>query len=113
MDPRDLLRAFPDGMPCTVCDEPVPAERIRLLARREEMAFVQVECAACGSTTLGFVADPASSMDPRPDRADPVSSDDVIEMHKLLDGWAGDLRSLVDERETSTPPLERRAGNGR
>ena len=56
MDPRDLLRAFPDGMPCTVCDEPVPAERIRLLARREDMTFVQIECSACRSTTLGFLA---------------------------------------------------------
>jgi hypothetical protein len=113
MDPRDLLRAFPDGMPCTVCDEPVPAERIRLLARREEMAFVQIECSACRSTTLGFLADPASPTDRLPDRADPISSDDVLEMHRLLDGWDGDLRSLVDERDGSAPPVERRAGYGR
>jgi hypothetical protein len=30
----------------------------------------------------------------------------------LLDGWVGDLRSLVDERDGSAP-VERRAGHGR
>lgn len=55
MDPRDQLRALPDGMACTVCDEPVPAERM-LLARRDDMTFVQIECTRCGSRALEFVA---------------------------------------------------------
>lgn len=112
MDPRDLLRAFPDGMPCTVCDEPVPADRIRLLARREEMTFVQIECSACRSTTLGFLADSKDPGGLRPGGSGAVTSDDVIEMHELLEGWAGDLRALVDDRDASAP-AERRAGRAR
>ena len=112
MDPRDLLRAFPDGMPCTVCDEPVPAERIRLLARREDMTFVQIQCSACRSTTLGFLANAWPHEDRGLDGSDPLSSDDVIEMHRLLQGWTGDLRTLVGDRGASVKP-ERRAGPNR
>jgi hypothetical protein len=114
MDPRDLLRAFPDGITCTVCDEPVPVARVRLLARREDMTFVQIDCGGCRSTTLGFLADssllPAAADGPSPG-ADPVTSDDVIEMHRFLAGWQGDARSLVADdgpdvprHERSTPP---------
>ena len=98
MDPRDLLRAFPDGITCTVCEEPVPVARVRLLARREDMTFVQIDCAGCRSTTLGFLADASllpAAPDESPPGADPISSDDVIEMHRFLAGWHGDVGSLV------------------
>src|ERR1044072_761499 len=80
MDPLDPLLALPDGLRCTVCDERVPATRIRLLAWRDDLAFLQIDCASCASTTLGFVlggraedAEPASA-------PDPISSDDVLDM---------------------------------
>ena len=101
MDPRDLLRAFPDGIACTVCDQPVPAARLRLLAYREDMTFVQVECAACRSTSLGFLAGSASPA------AEPVTSDDVIAMHEFLAGWDGDARALVADPGTPATPSER------
>ena len=44
-----------DGTTCTVCEERVPADNLRLLARREDLLFLEVACAACGSTALGFV----------------------------------------------------------
>jgi hypothetical protein len=53
MDPRDHLRALLDGMACTVCDAPVPAERIHLVANREDLTFLQIACQAFGSTALG------------------------------------------------------------
>ncbi|MBI3745969.1 MAG: hypothetical protein HY264_05495 [Chloroflexi bacterium] len=112
MDPRDLLGAFPDGMACTVCDEVVPAARIHLLARRDDIAFVQIDCPACRSTSLGFLGAEAfgsGADDHGP--AEPVDADDVIEMHELLSTWDGDLRSLLAgssarplRGEPSTPP---------
>ena len=54
MGPQGHLGALLDGMGCTVCEEHVPAERIRLLARRDDLLFLQVACPACGSTSLGF-----------------------------------------------------------
>ena len=101
MDPRDLLRAFPDGIPCTVCDEPVPVTRIRSLARREDMTFVQIECLACRSTSLGFLAGTSAP------QADPITSDDVIEMHEFLAEWQGDASSLVAGDGRGAPGHER------
>lgn len=96
MGPQDHLGALLDGMGCTVCEEPVPAERIRLLARRDDLLFLQVDCPACGSTSLGFVAD--EPIAPEADRlADgaPISADDVLDMHAFLASWTGDVGGLV------------------
>lgn len=112
MDPRDQLRALLDGTTCTVCHEPVPVERIRLLARREDLTFVQIQCDRCGSTALGFlgnspIPDEAAEHAPEasaPDAAaDPISSDEVLEMHEFLAGWDGDARSLLADQ--GEPPV--------
>ncbi len=99
MDPLDHLLALPDGLRCTVCDERVPATRIRLLAWRDDLAFLEIDCGACASTTLGFVLG-GRSEDPAPDPApDPISSDDVLDMHQLLATWRGDLAGLLGSRD--------------
>jgi hypothetical protein len=94
MDPLDHLLALPDGLRCTVCDERVPATRIRLLAWRDDLAFLQIDCDGCASTTLGFVLGGRSETEPLP-AADPISSDDVLDMHQLLATWRGDLTGLL------------------
>jgi hypothetical protein len=95
MDPLDHLDALPDGLRCSVCDEPVPVARVRLLARREDLAFLQMDCAACSSATLGFVLDGRlDEATPAPERR-PIDADDVLDMHELLDGWRGDLAGLL------------------
>jgi hypothetical protein len=95
MDPLDHLLALPDGLQCTVCEERVPAARIRLLAWRDDLAFLQIDCDSCASTTLGFVLD-GRSEDAEPEAGpDPISSDDVLDMHQLLASWRGDLAGLL------------------
>lgn len=95
MDPLDHLVALPDGLPCSVCEERVPATRIRLLARRDDLAFLEIDCDACGNATLGFVV--AGEADAPRDHpaAIPVSADDVLDMHQLLATWHGDLAGLL------------------
>ena len=98
MDPLDHLGALPDGLRCTVCEERVPVDRLTVLAWRDDLAFLQLDCAACLSTTLGFVvggrgdepADPIAVAAPAP-----ITSDDVLDMHELLSTWRGDLAGLV------------------
>jgi hypothetical protein len=114
MDPRDHLRTLSDGMACTVCDEPVPADRIRLLAHRDDVTFIQVACAACGSSTLGFIgrdADPTEHREPDPSvpLADPpLTAAEVLDMRRFLAGWNGDLASLLEPR----PGNDRRDPSG-
>ena len=95
MDPLDHRLAFSDGQRCTVCDERVPAGRVKLLAWRDDLAFLQLDCGACLSTTLGFVL-AGRGDEPAPVQLpDPISSDDVLDMHQLLATWRGDLTGLL------------------
>jgi hypothetical protein len=107
MDPLDHLLALPDGLRCTVCDERVPATRIRLLARRDDLAFLQIDCPACSSATLGFVlggrGDEPAPHDERP----PISGDDVLDMHELLATWRGDLTGLLTRDDRGRPESRR------
>jgi hypothetical protein len=109
MDPLDHLTTLRDGMPCTVCGERVPGDALRLLAWRDDLAFLQLDCPACLSTTLGFSiggrSETAQADSPgaaaSPDASGPiapVSGNDVLDMHQFLAGWQGDLASLVRTR---------------
>ena len=95
MDPLDHRLTLPDGLRCTVCDERVPADRLRLLAWRDELVFLQIDCGACLSTTLGFVVDGATDDQPGPPAPPPISSDDVLDMHQFLATWRGGLSGLL------------------
>jgi hypothetical protein len=95
MDPLDHRVSLTDGHRCTVCDERVPIGRVKLLAWRDDLAFLQLDCGACMSSTLGFVlAGVGDEPVPTP-RPDPITSDDVLDMHQLLATWRGDLAGLL------------------
>jgi hypothetical protein len=49
MDPRDRLRARLVGSSRTAWGAPTPRDRIRFVARRDELVFVRVGRDACGS----------------------------------------------------------------
>lgn len=100
MDPLDHLRTHHDGHRCSVCDAAVPADRIKLLAWREDLAFLQLSCGDCLSTTLGFVMASQADSEGHPASSTPISGDDVLDMHQLLATWRGDLTGLLsgDER---------------
>ena len=95
MDPLDHLLALPDGLRCSVCDERVPSERVRLLAWRDDLAFLQIDCDGCLSTTLGFSVAGRTEAAGAPPAPPPISSDDVLDMHQLLSTWRGDLNGLL------------------
>jgi len=95
MDPLDHLRALPDGPRCHVCEERVPAARVKVLAWRDDLAFLQLQCAACLSTTLGFVLGGRGDEPAEQPQAAPISANDVLDMHQLLATWRGDLAGLL------------------
>jgi hypothetical protein len=129
MDPRDDLDSLGGGVDCAACGVAVPTERIRVLARRDDIAFVEIHCPTCRSESLGIViaadeegvdvhAEDGLAVGPgvawgefgpgdeeRFRDALPIGSADVELVRDLLarDG----LAALVDRRE---PPT---AGSGR
>jgi len=105
MDPLDHLLALPDGLRCTVCDQRVPVTRIRTLARRDDLTFIEIDCEACASSTLGFLLAGQSDAPAPPRDGDPITTDDVLDMHELLESWRGDLADLLarDGRSRAEP----------
>lgn len=114
MDPRDRLRPLLDGVGCTVCGTLVPGERIRILAHRDDMAFVELDCPGCASATLGLLlrADdegglvldvaPYGELSPeheaRHAATGPITTADVRAARAFLDTWQGDLVGLLRDR---------------
>lgn len=69
MDPRDDLDSLAGGVGCAACGELVPTDRVRVLARRDDIAFVEIDCAACRSESLGIVMGPSPTDIPAADSA--------------------------------------------
>jgi hypothetical protein len=69
MDPRDDLDSLGAGVECAACGGPVPSDRIRVLARRDDIAFVEIHCPVCRSESLGIVVatDDDAAVDPADD----------------------------------------------
>jgi len=110
MDPRDRLRPIPAGAACTACGAPVPTSEIRILARRDDVAFVELACRSCGSEALALLiagTDPDAGpvLDLAADAADPgdgeldgtsISALDASILAAHLDAWQGDLVGWLD-----------------
>jgi hypothetical protein len=97
MDPRDRPSETMDRAECAACGGRVPPDRIRVLARREDLAFAEVPCARCGTVGLAIFAGPLElDGDAVASHAPAVGPDDVLDMHLFLAAWTGDARSLVE-----------------
>jgi hypothetical protein len=97
MDSRDTPAEPTRDGECAACQEPVPADRIRVLAQRDELVFAELPCQACGSLSLAILlpARPPADSDTAP-ASRPVDASDVAAVRDFLAGWSGDLRTLVD-----------------
>jgi hypothetical protein len=124
------------GAGCTRCGQPYAAGGIRVLAQREEIAFVQLVCFACRTQTLALVTGaPATADDAdglgegvlgdllagvRDDDADspradfpPISEADVLQMRAYLEEYQGDVRGLFevpDDRGEPGPEADGETG---
>ena len=105
MDPRDRLPPFANGVDCGACGQVVPLERIRVLASRDDLTFVELDCPGCSSESLGIVVQ--SEAGPEGTRygeflptdharfreALPIGPDDIRTVRELL--ARGDLNAFV------------------
>jgi hypothetical protein len=113
MDPRDRPQPFANGVDCAVCGGLVPVDGIRILARRDDLAFLELNCAACKSESLGIVvAGGSDAAHTRPLYGEFDAADDV----RFRDAPAivGDDLLIAREllREGGIDALVGRAGNG-
>ena len=114
MDGRERLPELLAGVGCAACGATLDAERIAVLAQRDDLAFVEFRCDACGSTSLGLVVADETDARPRADTArygefgpeeeltlaagPPIGDEDVARMRAFLATYDGDLRALLADR---------------
>ena len=131
MDPRDDLDSLAGGVDCAACGEFVPTGRIRILARRDDIVFLEVVCPACQSESLGIViAEGDDNGDDEPEllavgpgrsygefgagdaerfrEALPIEADDVELVSRIL--AEGGLAGLVAATRPPDPPAFGPAG---
>jgi hypothetical protein len=117
MDGADWLAAELGSLGCAACGQPYRQGRVRLIAEREGLYFVDLSCAHCGAQAVAIVSvedekaeaergagqgrvrlvdERGETMARRP-RLDlrPVSADDVLEVHALLESFSGDVHELL------------------
>jgi hypothetical protein len=117
MDPRDDLGSHAGGVDCAACGNFVPTDRIRVLARRDDISFVELDCPSCRSESLGILIADAHLEDrdaygefgPTDDErfrsAPPIGTSDI---HLARDLMArGGLAALVGRSEPPTSGLGR------
>jgi predicted RNA-binding Zn-ribbon protein involved in translation (DUF1610 family) len=117
MDSPDWLRTQLTTFTCPACGRRYRGSRMRLLAEREGLFFVDLDCSRCGSHTVAIVTveiDDESDVtievsdvvgedeidhlgEPLPLGAAPVTADDVLEMHEFLNGFKGSLGELLQK----------------
>jgi predicted RNA-binding Zn-ribbon protein involved in translation (DUF1610 family) len=117
MDSPDWLRTQLTSFTCPACGRRYRGSRIRLLAERDGLFFVDLDCSRCGSHTVAIVTvelddselaisdvsdiglpDDVSVThlgEELPEGAALVTGDDVLEMHEFLAGFAGDIDALL------------------
>jgi hypothetical protein len=116
MDPRDDQGSHAGGVDCAACGNFVPTDRIRVLARRDDISFVEVDCPSCRSESLGIVIGDASREDgaygefgpldeERFRAAPPIGANDIHVVRDLL--ARGGLAALVGRSEPPASGLGR------
>jgi transcription elongation factor Elf1 len=121
MDSPDWLRTQLTSFTCPACGRRYRGSRIKLLAERDGLFFVDLDCSRCGSHTVAIVtveldeaelsiidaSDIELAVDLEPEHlgeelpagAAPVTADDVLDMHELLSAFDGDMYTLLDAAE--------------
>jgi hypothetical protein len=117
MDSPDWLRTQLTSFTCPACGRRYRGSRIKLLAERDGLFFVDLDCSRCGSHTVAIVtvelddselsivdaSDIELAVDLEPEHlgeelpvgAALVTGDDVLAVHELLTDFDGDVYALL------------------
>ena len=117
MDAESWLTSELASFGCAACGQPYGQGHIELIAQREELFFVDLSCDHCGSQAVAIVTiqidgetatleggelvraeDAGASAKVDADAAPegpPISADDVLDAHDLLDDFEGDVHQLI------------------
>lgn len=100
-----LLKQIIGSYRCSVCRQGYRRELVRVSARYEELWIVSVRCGHCRNTRLFYVQmkdgeddsvleSVARRTERAAEKATPISSDEILDMHEFLRAFDGDFKSL-------------------
>jgi hypothetical protein len=122
MDGADWLRTQLTSFGCATCGRAYSPGRIRILAQREELFFVDMGCEMCGAQAVAVVTIQLDEADdPYAETGDlemagaqrnetldvslpPVGADDLLDMSRFLARFDGDFQSLFRDPDTERDP---------
>ncbi len=126
MDGADWLRTQLTSFGCATCGRAYSPGRIRILAQREELFFVDMGCETCGAQAVAVVTIQLDDADEPyaetgelqmalADRGDapdapmpPVGADDLLDMSRFLSHFDGDFRMLLADAGPGRDPQPER-----
>lgn len=126
IDGADWLRTQLTSFGCAACGQPYESGRIRLLAERDGLFFVDLGCTHCGTQAMAIVTIEVDEDDVphaeagerfeggrfHPDAAPAVTTDDVLSMHALLSDFEGDMPTLLARLDGRYLPSNRPGSPG-
>ena len=111
MDAESWLTSELASFGCAACGQAYGQGHIHLIAQREELFFVDLTCDHCGSQAVAIVTIQIDGETARLEGGElvrasaaeaeaaaegsPVSADDVLDAHDLLDDFEGDVHRLM------------------
>jgi hypothetical protein len=127
MDGPEWLNSQLTTFTCPACRRHYQSANIRLLAERDGLFFVDLDCIACRSHSVAIVTvdsedaeaaiaevavpDPAlERIEPPPAGATevPINADDVLDMHEFLAGFRGDVGQMFRAAARQAGGMEHR-----
>jgi transcription elongation factor Elf1 len=105
MDGSDWLRTQLATFECPACGGQYRGSEMRMLAERDGLYFVDLDCGSCGSRTVAILTVEANDSEPtiadaselqraREPAVSAVNADDVLDMHQFLAAFQGDVEHL-------------------
>jgi hypothetical protein len=102
MDLLELLRFQARRYRCSACGENMADCGINVLAQQGNRALVRVTCASCNDENLLQIIFQTEGDEERratidegiPEVAEPISADEMLDVHAVLDGFEGTLTEL-------------------
>lgn len=106
MDLLELLRFQARRYRCSACGENMADCGINVLAQQGNRALVRVTCAACNDENLLQIIFQTEADEERkrefdegmPEIDEPISGDELLELHSVLAGHSGPLTDLLSRR---------------
>jgi hypothetical protein len=127
MNGPEWLHSQLTSFSCPACRRHYQHGSIRLLAERDGLFFVDLDCPACRSRSVAIITvgtddaesliaevpmayELAEAIEPRPtDGVErPISADDVLEMHQFLASFRGDVGQMFRASARQAGGMEHR-----